>query len=286
MDNGCLKLNSTYDLSIDYFAVLGVHYGACEKTVKMMYRKMARRYHPDVSTIHDAQKKFQDISAAYEILKKHRDAYCLDHERHKKSVSTHRSQAKSQAGSRANKASYTEPPASSSPHSEGRQKSEDYSGQTYRAQKPINGKDRVIVYPLTLRYAIRLLKLGTFYIPGLKVKMKFTREAFDGKTFRLEGKGYSGVFGGKKGDFLVRFNIKLDSVRFHLKAGDIYGEFSVPTGLLQEGKKVELESPSGRLNLTVPISYSPNDYIKVPAMGLPADAMIAAGDFYARLVTA
>lgn len=286
MDDGCLILNSTYDLSIDYFAVIGVHYGACEKTVKMMYRKMARRYHPDVSTIHDAQKRFQDISAAYEILKKHRDAYCIDHERHKRSVSSHRSQAKSQTDSAASKAKYSKPPPKSDSHSENRQQSEGYSWQTYRTRKPIDGKDRVITYPLTLRYAIRLLKLGSFYIPGLKVKMKFSREAFEGKTFRLEGKGYSGLFGGKNGDFLVRFNIKLDNVRFQLEAGDIYGVFSVPTSLLQEGKKVKLESPSGWLNFTVPIAYSPNDYIKVPAMGLPADELLSAGDFYARLVTA
>jgi len=279
LDDGSFILNSTYDLSIDYFAVLGVHYGACEKTVKMMYRKMARRYHPDVSTIHDAQKKFQDISAAYEILKKHRDAYCIAHERHKKSASNYRNQAKSQTDSATSKARYSEPPSNSDSHSEGS------SRQTYRAQHPIDGKDRVITYPLTLRYAIRLLKLGSFYIPGLKVKMKFSREAFEGKTFRLKGKGYSGLFGGKKGDFLVRFDIKLDSVRFQLEAGDIYGVFSVPTCFLQEGKKVALESPSGRLSFTVPISYSPNDFIKVPAMGLPADELLSAGDFYARLVT-
>lgn len=91
---------------------------------------------------------------------------------------------------------------------------------------------------MTLRYAIRLLKLGFFYIPSLKVKIKFTREAFEGKTFRLEGRGYSGLFGGKKGDFLVRFNIKLDSTQFQLEAGDIYGVLSVPTALLQKGKKI------------------------------------------------
>lgn len=252
----------------------------------MMYRKMARRYHPDVSTIHDAQKKFQDISAAYEILKKHRDAYCRDHERHKKSASNYRSQAKSQADSAASKARNSRQSPNSGSHSNSRQQSGGYSQQTYRAQKPIDGKDRVITYPLTLRYAIRLLKLGSFYIPGLKVKMKFTREAFEGKTFRLEGKGYSGLFGGKKGDFLVRFNIKLDSVRFQLEAGDIYGVFSVPTVLLQEGKRLELESPSGLLSFMVPTSYSSSDYIKVQAMGLPADELLPAGDFYARLVAA
>ncbi len=294
MDDGCFILNSTYDVSVDYFAILGVHYGACEKTVKMMYRKMARRYHPDVSTIHDAQKKFQDISVAYEILKKHRDAYCRDHERHKKTTSQYRSRANSRTHAsqkhEKHSAPKSESEAQSESNSEGRQQSEHdsqrYSKYTYRAQKPIDGKHRVITYPLTLRYAIRLLRLGSFYIPGLKVKMKFTREAFEGKTFRLEGKGYSGLFGGKKGDFLVRFNIQLDSVKFQLEGADIYGVFSVPSVLLQQGKMLELESPSGRLNFTIPMGYSPNDYIKVHAKGLPADEQLLAGDFYARLVMA
>ena len=258
-----------YDSSVDYFAVLGVHYGACEKTVKVMYRKMARRYHPDVSTIHDAQKKFQEIAFAYEVLKKHRKAYCLDYEyctrgRHHSVKQSARSTAKEK------------------PKQQDSTKA--YSNRTYHGHRPIHGKNRVITYPLTLRYAIRLLKLGSFYIPGLKVKMKFTREAFAGKTFRLKGKGYKGLFGGQAGDYLVRFTIQLDSVRFQLEGGDIYGTFHIPQLLIKCGKKLELESPSGRLSFTIPNHYDTNRFIKIKNMGLPADDVTKAGDFYVRLV--
>lgn len=261
-----MQLNKHYDTSVDYFAVLGVHYGACDKTVKMMYRKMARRYHPDVSTIHDAQTKFQEIAFAYEVLKKHRKAYCLDYERNvsRKSVSSS-DDSRSQSYARYQKTTKR------------------YSDQTYHSHKPIHGKDRVITYPLTLRYAIRLLTLGYFYIPGLKVKIKFTREAFDGKTFRLKGKGYRGLFGGKAGDYLVRFNIKLDSVKFWLEGGDIYGTFFIPKLLIKEGKKLELESPAGKLKVTLPKSYRSHTFIKVKGMGLPSDGVLDAGDFYVRL---
>lgn len=269
------QLNSNYDVSIDYFAVLGVHYGACEKTVKMMYRKMARRYHPDVSTIHDAQSRFQEIALAYEVLKKHRDAYCRDYERnsaHKKYAQTRRTE---QTSARSQNSSSSQSRPQNDPFG--------YSRRAYRKQKPIDGKDRVITYPLTLRYAIRLLNLGTFYIPGLKVKMKFNRTAFEGKTFRLEGKGYSGLFGGKSGDYLVRFNIKLDTIKYQLDGGDIYGVYSLPKSLLKQGKQMELESPSGRLSFKLPDNYSPDEYIKVPNKGLPADRHYPAGDFYLRL---
>lgn len=275
------RLNNNYDTSIDYFAVLGVHYGACEKTVKMMYRKMARRYHPDVSTIHDAQKKFQEIALAYEVLKKHRDTYCYDFERKSAAKTTFKNKTKKRPkSSKTGQTTHEEPEKKSASQPQ----SNAQSNRAYRTHRPIDGKDRVITYPLTLRYAIRLLKLGSFYIPGLKVKMKFTREAFKGKTFRLEGKGYSGLFGGKSGDYLVRFNIKLDSVKFQLEEGDIYGVFSVPKILIKANKQLELEAPSGRLSFKIPRGYGSNDFIKVPQMGLPSDGVEKAGDFFVRLV--
>ncbi len=272
-------MNNNYDSSIDYFAVLGVHYGACDKTIKMMYRKMARRYHPDVSTIHDAQKKFQEIAFAYEVLKKHRKEYCFEYERFlknkaNKSRNTHASQQ--------SYSSYSRTQQKQKPSSK-----EDsynyYSNRAYRAHRPVHGKDRLITYPLTLRYAIRLLKLGVFYIPGLKVKMKFTRVAFEGKTFRLKGKGYRGLFGGKSGDYLVRFSIKFDCTRFQLKGGDIYGTFFIPQALIQGGKKIKLESPSGSLDVNIPLTYRPDQFICIKGMGLPADKTTPVGDFYVCL---
>ncbi len=263
-------MNKHYDTSVDYFAVLGLHYGACNKTVKTMYRKMARRYHPDVSTIHDAHTKFQKIAFAYEVLKKHRKAYCLDYERN------------------ASRKSSRPPKSSNTPRSKAYTRSQKstkhYSDQTYHAHRPIHGKNRVITYPLTLRYAIRLLTLGYFYISGLKIKMKFTREAFNGKTFRLKGKGYSGLFGGKAGDYLVRFNIKIDGLKFQLEDGDIYGTFTLPKLLIRGGEKLELESPAGRLSVTLPKDYRSQMFIKVKGMGLPSDGVVSAGDFYVCLV--
>lgn len=274
-----MSVNKYYDLSVDYFAVLGAHYGACEKTVKMMYRKMARRYHPDVSTIYDAQKKFQEIAFAYEVLKKHRKAYCFDYERH----SVNRSKS---SGKTANQSNHQSNPQTRSTRKRSK-KTKEYSNRAYHSHRPINGKNRTITYPLTLRYAIRLLKLGAFYIPGLKVKMKFTREAFVGKTFRLKGKGYSGLFGGKSGDYLVRFTIKLDSIKFQLEEGDIYGAFFVPKSLIKRGGELKLESPSGSLSVTVPSDYgssSCREFICIAGRGLPSDGVIKSGDFYVRLV--
>ena len=53
----------------DYYATLGVAKDASADDIKKAYRKLARKYHPDVSKETDAKEKFQDVSEAYETLK-------------------------------------------------------------------------------------------------------------------------------------------------------------------------------------------------------------------------
>ena len=52
----------------DYYKVLGVALDADLKSIKTAYRKLARKYHPDVSDEHDAEKRFKEVAEAYEVL--------------------------------------------------------------------------------------------------------------------------------------------------------------------------------------------------------------------------
>jgi DnaJ-class molecular chaperone len=53
----------------DYYETLGVTRGADAEEVKRAYRKMARKYHPDVSKERNAEAKFKDVQEAYEVLR-------------------------------------------------------------------------------------------------------------------------------------------------------------------------------------------------------------------------
>src|SRR3990170_3724026 len=61
----------------DYYKILGVARGAGDDEIKKAYRKLARKYHPDVSKEPNAKEKFQEVSEAYETLrdKEKRAAY-------------------------------------------------------------------------------------------------------------------------------------------------------------------------------------------------------------------
>src|SRR5438094_9641814 len=53
----------------DYYKILGVDRGASDEDIKKAYRKLARKYHPDVSKEPNAKEQFQEVSEAYETLK-------------------------------------------------------------------------------------------------------------------------------------------------------------------------------------------------------------------------
>ena len=53
----------------DYYETLGVARGASQEDVKRAYRRLARKYHPDVSKEGDAESRFKEIGEAYEVLK-------------------------------------------------------------------------------------------------------------------------------------------------------------------------------------------------------------------------
>ncbi|MEN5343679.1 DnaJ domain-containing protein, partial [Achromobacter mucicolens] len=53
----------------DYYSILGVEQGASDDDIRKAYRKLARKYHPDVSKESDAETRMRDVNEAYDVLR-------------------------------------------------------------------------------------------------------------------------------------------------------------------------------------------------------------------------
>ena len=63
----------------DYYKIMGLERDASQDEIKRAYRKLARKYHPDVSKEKDAELRFKEVGEAYEVLKDPEKRAAYDH---------------------------------------------------------------------------------------------------------------------------------------------------------------------------------------------------------------
>lgn len=266
-----------FDAGKDYYAVLGVSQVSELSVIKTAFRKLAREFHPDVSSHPLAKSRFQEISEAYDVLSRYRDAY--------DDAVKALQEAASIAAKRAQQRGYTEDVrTSSSQRARTQTHSSTHSKASFGHWSPdsISGRDRNMVYPLTLKYAFKLLMEGYFLVPSLNTKLPFDSSALNGKTYRFPGKGFPGLFGGKAGDYVVSFKLT-HHAPFKIRGGDLYMLLKVPRKIWDTGGEMYFDAPSGLFKVKIPKMVKIGSYIRFSNKGLPKDRHQAGGHLYAKV---
>jgi curved DNA-binding protein len=269
-------MTDLFDAQKDYYAVLGVTRASELAIIKTAFRKLARQYHPDVSDHPLAKRRFQEVSEAYDVLSRHRQAY------------DEATQALQRAAQDAIRQSH---------HDAFKNKNNQQNQQQHRYHKPNNdadgnfghwepdtiaGRDRNMVYPLTLKYAFRLLKEGYFLVPSLNSRVPFDSSALTGKQYRFPGKGFPGLFGGRAGDYVVSFKLTHHST-FKIRGGDLYMLLKIPQTLWQNGGEMYFDAPTGLFKVKIAKQVTVGSYIRFPNKGLPPDRHQPGGHLYAKV---
>ncbi len=267
----------------DYYKILGVERGASEDAIKKAYRKLARKYHPDVSKEANAKEKFQEVSEAYETLrdKEKRAAY-------------------DSLGSGYRQGQDFRPPPDWFDRFGGGGRAEDLHGVDLgelfesmglfgRAQRRSGGFGRRSAFPgedfevpvrLTLEEASRGTE-RTVQLDGRSFTARIPRGATDGQRLRLRGKGGPGMNGGPPGDLYLQ--IALEPHPFYRAHGhDLELEMPLAPWEAALGAEIEVPTLEGKVQMKVPAGSKAGQKLRLAGKGLPKPGG-GAGDLYAVL---
>lgn len=293
----------------DYYEILGVSRDAPQEKIQAAYRKLARKYHPDINKSPDAEEKFKEIGEAYEVLK--------DPEKRKK---YDRLGANWKAGQ-----DFTPPPGegihfnfwSTGSGAEtggthfGASGFSDFFetlfGREYRRSGarrsgtagPFSGawmqdgQDQEAKLDITLEEAfrggIRSITLqtqemaadGSVQTKSKSYEVKIPPGIRTGQKIRLSGQGKPGLGGGRPGDLYLKVNIK-PHPKYRVEGKDIYYRLPITPWEAALGGKVDVPTLDGVVSVKIPPGTSSGRKLRLKDKGMP-NPKGRPGDFYVEL---
>jgi curved DNA-binding protein len=278
----------------DYYRILGVDRGADEDAIKTAYRKLARKYHPDVSKEKDAEARFKDVAEAWATLK--------DAEKRK---------AYDQLGRYAEGEEIRPPPdwgqqfGAGRPGAGGAGAFEDIDlsdlfaafgggrprGGRAAGNAPRPGGDYEAAVQISFDQAFKGAELeldfgvveydeeGTPHRVSHPVKIRIPRGVTDGQTLRVPGKGGKGVRGGRDGDLFLTISVRPHPV-FRADGQDLYVDLPLAPWEAVLGTSVQLPTPAGAVMLKVPPGTRAGQQMRLTGRGVARDGG-KAGNLYA-----
>jgi curved DNA-binding protein len=279
----------------DYYAALGVEKTATVDQIKRAYRKLARKYHPDLNKAADAEARFKDVAEAYEALHdpERRAAYDALGQDHRDGRS------------------FTPPPGWDSGFEySGRGDAEDaqshsdffetlFGRQAAGARGPRRsasqaGGDHHAKVEIELqdayRGASRTVSLRTPQVDAdgrvtlvtRQLVVNITKGVRNGQHLRLTGQGGAGFGEGPAGDLYLEIQIA-PHAHFRVDDRDVYIDLPVAPWEAALGASVTLPTPDGQLKLTVPAGSASGRRLRLKGKGIPSQPP---GDLYAVLTIA
>lgn len=247
----------------DYYKVLGISRDASQEEIKKAYRKLARKYHPDVSKEANAEAKFKEVGEAYEALK--------DPEK--------RAQYDQFGSSFKHGQSFTPPPGweqgnGFGPH--GGNFSSFFEsmfgsgmGGMGGEQFFARGEDVNAKITISLEDAFQGATKSIRRPGGASgtINVKIPAGITSGKKIRLAGQGMSGP-GGQAGDLYIEINIA-EHPHYRLEGNNILLDLPIAPWEAALGSKITVPTLAGRISLTIPTGSQSGKKMRLKGRGLP-----------------
>ncbi len=279
----------------DYYKIMGVERDAKQDEIKRAYRKLARKYHPDVSKEKDAEQKFKEVGEAYEVLKDPEKRAAYDQlGANWQAGQDFRPPPNWDAGfefsgdgyAKAGGADFSDffetlfghgfgPSAGRRAHTGFSQRGEDHHAKVLiDLEDSYSGATREI----NLRTPF-LDNTGRVVNKEHKLSVKIPKGVKQGQKIRLAGQGASSVSGGEAGDLYLEIEFK-PHMLYHVEGRDVYLDVPVAPWEAALGVNVKIPTPTGKLDLKIPPNTAANRKLRLKGKGIPGSP---AGDIYVTL---
>lgn len=272
----------------DYYAIMGLDRKATAEEIKKAYRRLARKYHPDVSKDPAGEEKFKEVAEAYETLKDPEKRAAYD-----------------QLGKHPPGADFRPPPEWGKAHGGPDFSFEDidlsdlfaaFSGSRQRAGRgggtvPMPGQDYEVNAQITLEEAYRGTELNlNLYVPEYDqsgflhrvprtLKARIPTGATDGQRLRLSGQGGKGLNGGRDGNLYINITLRPHPL-FRVSGHDLFLDVPLAPWEAVLGATVQVPTLGGKVRLKVPPGTRTGQQLRVAGRGLPKPHA-GAGDLFA-----
>jgi len=259
---------------LDYYKILGIDNKATPKEIKSAYRKLARKYHPDLNpNDKDAKRKFQEINEANEVLsdpekRKKYDQYGKDWKHAEQFESSEEYQGKptgSQTGSQRRTYSGTQFGGDFSDFFESMFGGSSGAGNSRQVR--FRGEDFNAELTLDLIDAYKEHK-QTLTVNGKKIRITIPAGIENRQTIKIAGHGGEGINGGPNGDLYITFLIA-NHPKFKRLGNNLYTTVDLDLYLAMLGGEITIDTLSGKVKLKVKPETQNGTKIKLKGKGFP-----------------
>jgi curved DNA-binding protein len=253
----------------DYYKIMGIAPNATDKEIKTAYRRLARKYHPDLSKEANAETLFKEMGEAYETLKDSTkraqyDQHLKNREYQKNAqqkTSRHNYQGTS-AGFGANPDFDSDIFSSIFGHARAQNQARaghDYQGTvTVTLEEAYTGTSKSIQVPSNDESSTKTQTLNVKIPAGVK----------SGQQMRLAGQGAPGSHGGPRGDIYLNVDVMKHHL-FDVKDNDIYLTLPITPWEAALGATILVPTLAGKIDLKIPPESQGGQKLRIKQRGLP-----------------
>lgn len=268
----------------DYYKIMGLSRTASQDEIKRAYRKLARKFHPDVSKEADAEERFKEVGEAYEVLQDPEKRAAYDQlGTGWKSGQEFNPPPDWDAGFEFHGGAEDIDAAAFSEFFESlfghgfRSRHAHEAGQQYQARGEDHHAKVLIDIKDTYQGVKKTISLRTPEIDNSgrmayrerSLNVQIPRGVYQGQKIRLSGQGAKGIGSGKSGDLYLEIGFNPDTL-YRVNKQDVHMELPIAPWEAALGAKVKVPTPGGAVEMTIPANTTTGSKLRLKGRGIPA----------------